>query len=74
MAIAGDTSSTRRRSGTTNVSSPLLSTISNDDRNHQAWIIDVDGVRLVIDGFGPKASETVKAEFRRIVESIDIGP
>ena len=41
---------------------------------HQVWILDVDGVRLVIDGFAPKASDTVKAELRQIVESIHIGP
>jgi hypothetical protein len=52
-----------------------LSTNQNDNREfNQAWIIDVDGARLVIDGFAPKASERVKAEFRQIVESIDIGP
>jgi hypothetical protein len=52
-----------------------LSTNQNDNREfNQAWIIDVDGARLVIDGFAPKASETVKAEFQQIVDSIDIGP
>ena len=40
----------------------------------QAWILDVDGARLVIDAFAPRASETGKARFRHIVESIDIGP
>jgi hypothetical protein len=49
-------------------------TLPDDRQFHQAWILDVDGVRLVIDAFAPKASETVKAEVQRIVESIDIGP
>ncbi len=40
----------------------------------QAWILDVDGVRLVIDAFAPKPSETHQAEIQRIVESIDIEP
>ena len=52
---------------------PLITTIDNQQHN-QVWILDVDGVRLVINGFAPKASETVKAEVRWIVESIDIGP
>jgi hypothetical protein len=51
---------------------------THQDQSHheynQVWILDVDGVRLVIDAFAPKASEAVKAEFRQIVESIDIGP
>jgi hypothetical protein len=48
---------------------------TGEGRNfNQAWILDVDGVRLVIDGYAPKASETVKAELRQIVESIQIGP
>ena len=45
--------------------------------SHQVWILDVDGVRLVIAAFSrdvPGASETVIAEFRRIVESIQIEP
>ena len=45
--------------------------------SHQVWILDVDGVRLVIAAFSrdvPAASETVKAELRRIVESIQIEP
>jgi 4-aminobutyrate aminotransferase-like enzyme len=40
----------------------------------QAWILDVDGVRLVIDAFSTSASATVGAELRRIVESIQIEP
>ncbi len=52
---------------------PLITSIDNQQYN-QAWILDVDGVRLVIDAFAPGASETVKAELRRIVASIDIGP
>ena len=47
--------------------------VSLHGREH-VYGIDVDGVRLVIDAFAPKASETVKAEVQRIVESIDIGP
>jgi hypothetical protein len=55
---------------------PFWPAIPNEDTSkyRQAWILDVDGVRLVIDASAPKASETVKAELRRIVESIDIGP
>jgi hypothetical protein len=49
-------------------------TLPDDRQFHQAWILDVDGVRLVIDAFAPKASETVKAEVQQIVESIEIGP
>jgi len=52
---------------------PLITRIDNQQVN-QVWILDVDGVRLVIDAFAPKPSESVKAELRRIVESIDIGP
>jgi hypothetical protein len=46
------------------------------DESHQVWILDVDGVRLVIAAFSrdSTSSETVKAEFRRIVESIQIEP
>jgi hypothetical protein len=40
----------------------------------QEWILDVNRVRLVIDGFAPKASDPVKAELTRIVDSISIGP
>jgi hypothetical protein len=55
---------------------PFWPVISNHDgtRGSQTWILDVDGVRLVIDASAPKASEAVKAEFRQIVESIHIGP
>ena len=52
---------------------PLTTSIDNHQYN-QAWILEVDGVRLVINAFAPRASETVKAEFQRIVDSIDIGP
>ncbi len=53
--------------------------ISSGDigESHQVWILDVDGVRLVIAAFSrdvPGASETVMADFRRIVESIQIEP
>jgi hypothetical protein len=38
---------------------------------NQVWILDVDGVRLVIDASSPRgASESVRAELRQIVESI----
>ncbi|HEV8404242.1 MAG TPA: hypothetical protein VGQ31_14525 [Candidatus Limnocylindrales bacterium] len=40
----------------------------------QSWILDVDGVRLVIEGRAPTASDAVKAEFQQIVDSIHIGP
>ena len=36
---------------------------------HQVWILDVDGVRLVIDAFSLAPSETVKSELREMVES-----
>ena len=40
-------------------------------RYNEAWILDVDGVRLVIDAWSLAApSETVKSEVRQIVESI----
>jgi hypothetical protein len=52
---------------------PLIGEPDNHTFN-QAWILDVDGVRLVIAASAPKESEAVKAEFRQIVESIDIGP
>jgi hypothetical protein len=44
------------------------------DEYNQVWILDVDGVRLVIDAFSTSASETVRAELRQIVESIQIEP
>jgi hypothetical protein len=37
------------------------------------WILDVDGVRLVIHS-APTNMETARAELRQIVASIDIGP
>jgi hypothetical protein len=40
------------------------------DLYHQVWILDVDGVRLVIDAFSLAPSETVKSELRQMVESI----
>ena len=43
--------------------------------NNEAWIVDVDGVRLVIAVWSDEArSETVRAEVRQIVESIQIEP
>ncbi len=45
------------------------------DEHHQVWILDVDGVRLVIDAFSNwAASETDLAELRQIVDSIQIEP
>jgi hypothetical protein len=44
------------------------------DQSSQVWVLDVDGVRLVIHASSQGASETVKTEFRRIVESIQIEP
>jgi hypothetical protein len=39
------------------------------------WILDIDGVPLVIDAFSsPKASDRVRRELRQIVESIQIEP
>ena len=80
MAISGGTSSTRLPSTIITVTDPTgrcaFSWARGDDTDRfaQAWIFDVDGVRLVIDAYAPKASDTVKAEFQRIVESIHIGP
>jgi hypothetical protein len=42
------------------------------DEYNQVWILDVDGVRLVIDAFSTSASEAVRVELRRMVESIQI--
>jgi hypothetical protein len=43
------------------------------DQHSQVWIIDVDGVRLVIDASSPPgAPETVRAELRQAVESIHL--
>ena len=40
-----------------------------------AWILDVDGVRLVIAALSEESAfESVRAEVREIVESIDIEP
>ena len=44
------------------------------DEYNQVWILDVDGVRLVIDAFSTSSSETVRAELRHNVESIVIEP
>jgi hypothetical protein len=41
---------------------------------NQVWILDIDGVRLVIDASAAKASETVKAEFQQIVDSVAFEP
>jgi hypothetical protein len=42
-----------------------------EDHDSQLWILDVDGVRLVIDAMSPPgASQAVRAELRQAVESI----
>ena len=49
--------------------------VNGDQEWTQAtWILDVDGVRLVIHGSAPTNRETARAELRQIVASIDIGP
>ena len=53
---------------------PVITNSGEGRDYNQVWILDVDGVRLVIDGFAPNASDSVKAELRQIVESIHIGP
>ncbi len=53
---------------------PASSPTASDEDN-RVWILDVDGAPLVIDAFSdPGASETVMAELRQIVESIQIEP
>ena len=44
--------------------------------HNDVWILDVDGLRLVIAGgqFSTSASETFRAELRQIVDSIQIEP
>jgi hypothetical protein len=44
------------------------------DESHKVWILDVDGLRLVIDSFSSSRSATVTAELQQIVESIQIEP
>jgi hypothetical protein len=44
------------------------------DEYDQVWILDVDGVRLVVDAYSTSPSESVRTELRRIVESIQIEP
>lgn len=54
------------------VAGPRLALV---DEHDQVWILDVDGVRLVIDAFSfPGASEADLAEILEIVESIQIQP
>jgi hypothetical protein len=53
---------------------PLMSHLAEDGEFTQAWILDVNGVRLLIDAYAPKASEPLKAEFKQIVDSLVIGP
>jgi hypothetical protein len=43
----------------------------DEEGYHEVWIVDVDGVRLVIDAFSPSASSaSVRAELQQVVESI----
>jgi hypothetical protein len=51
-----------------------MSHLAEDGEFTQAWILDVNGVRLLIDAYAPKASEPLKAEFKQIVDSIAVGP
>jgi hypothetical protein len=51
-----------------------MSHLLEEGESTQSWILDIDGVRLLIDAFSPKASESLKAEFQQIVDSISIGP
>jgi hypothetical protein len=45
------------------------------DEHNQVWILDVDGVPLVIDAFSsPQGSDGVRTDLRRIVESIRVEP
>ena len=42
-----------------------------DDHHSQTWVLDIDGVRLVIDAIStPRASDAARAELRQAVESI----
>jgi hypothetical protein len=51
------------------------SPIPNEPGINDAWILDVDGVRLVIHVWSERApSEAVTSEVRQIVESIQIEP
>jgi hypothetical protein len=50
---------------------PRLGYLPRGDEHYQVWILDVDGVRLMIDAYSPAASsESVRAELRQAVESI----
>jgi hypothetical protein len=53
---------------------PLITHLDEVHEFTQAWILDIDGVRLVVDAYSPQASEPLKAEFQQIVDSISIGP
>ena len=46
----------------------------NDEYTQAVWILDVDGVRLVIHASAPTNMEAARAELQQIVASIDIGP
>jgi hypothetical protein len=53
---------------------PLITHLDEVHEFTQAWILDIDGARLVVDAYSPQASEPLKAEFQQIVDSISIGP
>ena len=80
MATAGSTSSSRGSTGRSSVSSSnrrdageFDGPIPIDLLYNDVWILDVDGVRLVIDAHSDEApTETVRSEVRQIVESIRI--
>ena len=48
--------------------------IGSDEYTQAVWILDVEGVRLVIHGSAPTARETARAELQLIVDSIRIEP
>jgi hypothetical protein len=53
---------------------PTWPAFGNPEHSQADWILDVDGVRLVIHASAPTHRKTVNSELLRIVESIDIGP
>ena len=62
-------------SGTAQGGWPVANRQEDADEYSRVWILDVDGVRLVIEMFSsPRASEGVTAELRQIVESLQIEP
>ena len=46
----------------------------NDEYTQAVWILDVDGIRLVIHATAPTNMKAARAELQQIVASIDIGP